>query len=198
MTLPHPLSIGVYGEKDAHRPTETAVGPHGDIYVAAGYGHRRLIGRQHDRDSARPLHRAHVPPRRQRHLVAVPDSPGDPLDRRADPDRRRAAGCARQLRSVGGDRSAQLPAARPLLLHGDDRRCRAGAGAGHQLGVRRRRDRARTRPRRALPFAPPTCAWPARETCSPSSSARERRSRLRDCSRASARSPAPRSRTRSG
>ena len=32
----------------------------------------------------------HVGARRQRHLVAVPDAPGDPLDRRADADRGRA------------------------------------------------------------------------------------------------------------
>jgi hypothetical protein len=38
MTLPDPRTIGVYGEKDLYRPTETAVGPNGDIYVADGYG----------------------------------------------------------------------------------------------------------------------------------------------------------------
>ena len=43
MTLPHPLSIGVYGEKDAYRPTETAVGPNGDIYVADGYGSQWIL-----------------------------------------------------------------------------------------------------------------------------------------------------------
>jgi hypothetical protein len=43
MTLPHPASIGVYGEKDAYRPTETAVGPNGDIYVADGYGSQWIL-----------------------------------------------------------------------------------------------------------------------------------------------------------
>ena len=36
--LPHPHTIGVYTRDEPYRPTETAVGPNGDIYVADGYG----------------------------------------------------------------------------------------------------------------------------------------------------------------
>lgn len=38
MTLPDPRTIGVYTEDERYRPTETAIGPNGDIYVADGYG----------------------------------------------------------------------------------------------------------------------------------------------------------------
>lgn len=34
----HPRTIGVYTDKQAFKPTETAVAPNGDIYVADGYG----------------------------------------------------------------------------------------------------------------------------------------------------------------
>lgn len=34
----HPSTLGVYDEKDPYRPTETAVAPNGDIYIADGYG----------------------------------------------------------------------------------------------------------------------------------------------------------------
>lgn len=37
-SLAQPHSIGVYEEKDAYHPTETAIAPNGDIYVADGYG----------------------------------------------------------------------------------------------------------------------------------------------------------------
>lgn len=43
MTLPQPASLGVYPEKDAYRPTETAIGPNGDIYVADGYGSQWVL-----------------------------------------------------------------------------------------------------------------------------------------------------------
>ena len=43
LTLPQPASIGVYAEKDNYRPTETAVGPNGDIYVADGYGSQWIL-----------------------------------------------------------------------------------------------------------------------------------------------------------
>lgn len=43
MTLPQPASIGVYAEKDTYRPTETAIGPNGDIYVADGYGSQWVL-----------------------------------------------------------------------------------------------------------------------------------------------------------
>ncbi|MBD3661670.1 MAG: 6-bladed beta-propeller [Arenibacter algicola] len=36
--LPHPHTIGVYKQEEAYMPTETAIGPNGDIYVADGYG----------------------------------------------------------------------------------------------------------------------------------------------------------------
>lgn len=36
--LPHPHTIGVYEADEKYQPTETAIGPNGDIYVADGYG----------------------------------------------------------------------------------------------------------------------------------------------------------------
>lgn len=36
--LPHPHTIGVYQPDEPYRPTETAIAPNGDIYVADGYG----------------------------------------------------------------------------------------------------------------------------------------------------------------
>lgn len=41
--LPHPKSIGQYTEAMAYRPTETAVAPNGDIYVADGYGSQFVL-----------------------------------------------------------------------------------------------------------------------------------------------------------
>ena len=41
--LPHPKEIGVYGEDDVYHPTETAIGPNGDIYVADGYGSQWIL-----------------------------------------------------------------------------------------------------------------------------------------------------------
>ena len=43
MTLPHPAKIGVYKTDSAYRPTETAIGPNGDIYVADGYGSQWIL-----------------------------------------------------------------------------------------------------------------------------------------------------------
>ncbi|ARA94048.1 6-bladed beta-propeller [Rhodothermaceae bacterium RA] len=43
MTIEHPKTIGVYGEEDPFRPTETAIGPGGDIYVADGYGSQYIL-----------------------------------------------------------------------------------------------------------------------------------------------------------
>ncbi|RTE54959.1 6-bladed beta-propeller [Arenibacter aquaticus] len=45
--LPHPLTIGVYAEGEAYMPTETAVGPNGDIYVADGYGSDYILQFNH-------------------------------------------------------------------------------------------------------------------------------------------------------
>ena len=39
----HPMTIGVYKPEDSFCPTETAIGPNGDIYVADGYGESRII-----------------------------------------------------------------------------------------------------------------------------------------------------------
>ena len=36
--LPHPHTIGAYRQDEPYRPTETAIAPNGDIYVADGYG----------------------------------------------------------------------------------------------------------------------------------------------------------------
>lgn len=38
MTLDYPKETGVYENADQYKPTETAIGPNGDIYVADGYG----------------------------------------------------------------------------------------------------------------------------------------------------------------
>ena len=43
MRLPHPKDIGVYKEGEAYHPTETTIGPNGDIYVADGYGSQRVL-----------------------------------------------------------------------------------------------------------------------------------------------------------
>ncbi|MCG2587593.1 hypothetical protein [Rhodohalobacter sulfatireducens] len=48
MTIGHPNTIGVYGEEDPFRPTETAIAPNGDIYVADGYGSQFIL--QYDSD----------------------------------------------------------------------------------------------------------------------------------------------------
>ncbi|EIJ40743.1 hypothetical protein JoomaDRAFT_3813 [Galbibacter orientalis DSM 19592] len=37
-SLPDPHTIGVYNKDQIYMPTETAIGPNGDIYVADGYG----------------------------------------------------------------------------------------------------------------------------------------------------------------
>ncbi|GAB1857550.1 peptidylglycine monooxygenase-like protein [Flavobacteriaceae bacterium MHTCC 0001] len=39
----HPVTIGVYKPGEFFCPTETAIGPNGDIYVADGYGESRII-----------------------------------------------------------------------------------------------------------------------------------------------------------
>jgi hypothetical protein len=44
----HPRTIGIYKENDPFKPTETAVAPNGDIYVADGYGLDYII--QYDRN----------------------------------------------------------------------------------------------------------------------------------------------------
>ena len=43
LTLEHPKSIGIYQEENPFKPTETAIGPNGDIYVADGYGSQYII-----------------------------------------------------------------------------------------------------------------------------------------------------------
>ncbi len=43
MRLPHPASIGEYGDEERYHPTETAIAPNGDIYVADGYGSQRIL-----------------------------------------------------------------------------------------------------------------------------------------------------------
>ncbi|MGY6647832.1 twin-arginine translocation signal domain-containing protein [Wenyingzhuangia sp. IMCC45574] len=39
----HPMQIGIYKPTESFRPSETAIGPNGDIYVADGYGMSRII-----------------------------------------------------------------------------------------------------------------------------------------------------------
>lgn len=43
LELPHPAKVGAYTERDDYRPTETAVAPTGDIYVADGYGSQWIL-----------------------------------------------------------------------------------------------------------------------------------------------------------
>jgi outer membrane protein assembly factor BamB len=43
MELPHPKNIGAYETSLAYKPTETAVAPNGDIYVADGYGSQYVL-----------------------------------------------------------------------------------------------------------------------------------------------------------
>lgn len=43
LTIRHPKFIGVYGECDKFKPTETCIGPNGDIYVADGYGSQFIL-----------------------------------------------------------------------------------------------------------------------------------------------------------
>ncbi len=43
MRLPNPKEFGEYGEDDNYYPTETAIGPNGDIYVADGYGSQYIL-----------------------------------------------------------------------------------------------------------------------------------------------------------
>ena len=48
LTINHPSEIGIYKSEDPFKPTETAIGPNGDIYVADGYGSQFII--QYDMD----------------------------------------------------------------------------------------------------------------------------------------------------
>jgi peptidylamidoglycolate lyase len=43
LTLDSPHKIGEYGQYNPFKPTETAVGPNGDIYVADGYGSQFIL-----------------------------------------------------------------------------------------------------------------------------------------------------------
>lgn len=43
MTLGHPSAVGAYKAEDKFLPTETAIGPNGDIYVADGYGSQWIL-----------------------------------------------------------------------------------------------------------------------------------------------------------
>ena len=43
MELPHASKCGAYGPHIPYQPTETAVGPQGDIYVADGYGSQNIL-----------------------------------------------------------------------------------------------------------------------------------------------------------
>lgn len=42
-TIGHPRTIGIYKDNESFMPTETAVAPNGDIYVADGYGSDYII-----------------------------------------------------------------------------------------------------------------------------------------------------------
>jgi len=43
LTIGHPSDIGIYKKEDPFKPTETTIGPNGDIYVADGYGSQWII-----------------------------------------------------------------------------------------------------------------------------------------------------------
>lgn len=43
LELPLPGQCGAYTERDVYSPTETAIGPNGDIYVADGYGSQFIL-----------------------------------------------------------------------------------------------------------------------------------------------------------
>ncbi|MCF2444390.1 6-bladed beta-propeller [Dyadobacter sp. CY345] len=43
MTIEHPSKVGAYKEADPFKPTETAIGPDGTIYVADGYGSQWIL-----------------------------------------------------------------------------------------------------------------------------------------------------------
>jgi hypothetical protein len=43
LELPNPKSINVYNSDQTYRPTETAISPNGDIYVADGYGSQFIL-----------------------------------------------------------------------------------------------------------------------------------------------------------
>ena len=43
LTIRHPKFIGVYKDCDKFLPTETCIGPNGDIYVADGYGSQYIL-----------------------------------------------------------------------------------------------------------------------------------------------------------
>lgn len=47
MTIEHPKTIGVYKDDAPFKPTETAIAPNGDIYVADGYGSQYVIQYDH-------------------------------------------------------------------------------------------------------------------------------------------------------
>jgi len=43
LTIDHPKTIGIYEQEAPFKPTETAIGPNGDIYVADGYGSQYIL-----------------------------------------------------------------------------------------------------------------------------------------------------------
>lgn len=43
LTIDHPKTVGAYADDQVFKPTETAVGPNGDIYVADGYGSQFIL-----------------------------------------------------------------------------------------------------------------------------------------------------------
>ena len=43
LTIGHPAAVGAYDEGASFKPTETAIGPNGDVYVADGYGSQFIL-----------------------------------------------------------------------------------------------------------------------------------------------------------
>ncbi len=43
LTIKHPKNVGAYADCDKFKPTETCIGPNGDIYIADGYGSQYVL-----------------------------------------------------------------------------------------------------------------------------------------------------------
>lgn len=84
LELPHPVKEGHYKPNEAYSPTECAVAPNGDIYVADGYGSQYIL--HYDKDgkflakfggrSTQPVNPGKF---MQAHGVAIDTRSGEPL-----------------------------------------------------------------------------------------------------------------------
>ncbi len=84
LELPHPVKEGVYKPNETYSPTEAAVAPNGDLYVADGYGSQYVL--RFDKDgkflskfggrSTQPVNPSRF---MQAHGVAIDTRSGEPL-----------------------------------------------------------------------------------------------------------------------